>query len=93
MAPNISNLDRLQADDIAGAEKLYDGAINCAVEELAFGSTDNALDANDCTVDELLLGGSDSSPIDLYRFSLTNSATLSLSMSSSTIRLGTIDSR
>ena len=85
MAPNIGNLDRLQADDIAGAEKLYDGVIDCAVSELVLGSFNNALDANDCKVSELLPGSSDSSPIDLYRFSLTNSATLSLGMTSSTL--------
>ena len=85
MAPTIGNLDRLQADDIAGAEALYDGAINCAVSELAFGSIDNALDANDCTVNELLPGSSDTSPIDLYRFTLTNAATLSLGMTSPTL--------
>lgn len=85
MAPTIGNLDRLQADDIAGAEKLYDGVINCAVTELAFGSIKNTLDANDCTVSELLPGSGDTSPIDVYRFSLTNSATLSLSMTSVTL--------
>jgi len=85
MAPNISNLDRLQADDIAGAERLYDGVINCAVTELAFGSINNALDSNDCTVRELLPGSNDTSPIDLYRFSLTKPGILSLGMSSSTL--------
>jgi len=85
MAPSIGNLDRLQADDIAGAEKLYDGAINCVVSELAFGSFSNALGANDCKVSELLYGSSDTSPIDLYRFELTSSATLSLGMTSSTL--------
>jgi hypothetical protein len=85
MAPTIGNLDRLQADDIAGAEMLYDGAINCAVSELAFGSINNALDASDCTVSELFPGSSDTSPIDLYRFTLTNAATLSLSMTSPTL--------
>ena len=85
MAPSIGNLDRLQADDIAGAEALYDGAINCAVSELVIGSINNALDANDCTVNELLPGSSDTSPIDLYRFTLTNAATLSLSMTSMTL--------
>jgi hypothetical protein len=85
MSPNISNLDRLQADDIAGAEKLYDGKINCAFTELAFGSIKNTLDENDCKVSELLPGSSDSSPIDLYRFSLTSSATIRLGMTSSTL--------
>ena len=85
MAPSIGNLDRLQADDIAGAEALYDGVINCTVSELVIGSINNALDANDCTVNELLPGSSDTSPIDLYRFTLTNAATLSLSMTSMTL--------
>ncbi len=85
MAPNIGNLDRLQADDIAGAEKLYDGAINCVVQELGFGIISNALDAFDCTVSDLLPGSSDTSPIDLYRFELTNAAILNLSMSSATL--------
>jgi len=85
MAPSIGNLDRLQADDIAGAEKLYDGVINCVVSELEFGSFSNALDANDCKVSELLYGSSDTSPIDLYRFALISSATLSLGMTSSAL--------
>ena len=85
MAPNIGNLDRLQPDDIAGAEKLYDDAINCPFTELAFGSLENALDSTDCRVSELLPGSSDDSAIDLYRFSLTSSATISLGMTSSTL--------
>ena len=85
MAPNIGNLDRLQADDIAGAELLYGGAINCAVAELAFGSITNALEDTDCRVSELLPGSSDSSPIDLYSFALTSPATISLGMTSSTL--------
>lgn len=85
MAPNIGNLDRLQADDIAGAELLYDGVIKCAVGELVFGTITNALESSDCRVNELLPGSSDASPIDLYRFTLTNAATLSLGMTSSTL--------
>lgn len=85
MAPNIGNLDRLQADDIAGAEALYDGVINCAVSELAFGPITNGLDDTDCRVSELLPGSSDTSPIDIYRFALTSPATLSLGMTSSTL--------
>ena len=85
MAPDIGNLDRLQADDIAGAEKLYDGTINCVVQELGFGVINDALDANDCTVSELLPGSSDDSAIDLYRFELSSTATISLSMSSPTL--------
>ena len=85
MAPSISNLDRLQADDIAGAEKLYDGNIDCAVSDLAFGTINNALEGTDCKVSELHPGSSDISPIDLYRFTLSNSATLSLAMTSPTL--------
>jgi hypothetical protein len=85
MAPNIGNLDRLQADDIAAAEKLYDGTINCAVSDLAFGAIDNALDLSDCTVSELLPGSSDTSPIDLYRFSLSSSSTIHADMTSSSL--------
>ncbi|MEX0963723.1 MAG: matrixin family metalloprotease [Pseudohongiellaceae bacterium] len=85
MAPNIGNLDRLQADDIAGAEELYDGVIDCAVSDLSFGSTSNALDANDCTVSKLLPGSKDSSAIDVYQFTLTNAGLLELSMTSSTL--------
>lgn len=85
MAPTISNLDRLQADDIAGAEELYDGVIDCAVSDLAFGSISNALESTDCRVSELYPGSSDLSPIDLYRFTLTSSGLLSLSMSSATL--------
>jgi predicted Zn-dependent protease len=85
MAPDISNVDRLQADDIAGAEALYDPTIDCAVQQLSFGQINDALDASDCTVSELFPGSSDTSPIDLYRFQLSNSATLSLGMTSSTL--------
>jgi hypothetical protein len=85
MAPNIGNLDRLQLDDIAGAEKLYDGTINCVVNELVFGTITNALNASDCRVSELLPGSNDTSPVDLYRFALTNSGMLSLNMTSSSL--------
>jgi len=85
MAPNIGDVDRLQADDIAGAEELYDGVIDCAVSDLAFGSISNALDSTDCRVSELYPGSSDFSPIDLYRFTLTSSGVLNLNMSSATL--------
>jgi predicted Zn-dependent protease len=85
MAPSIGNLDRLQADDIAAAEKLYDGTINCAVSDLAFGAIDNALDLSDCTVSELLPGSSDTSPVDLYRFSLSSSSLIHVDMTSPTL--------
>lgn len=85
MAPNIGDVDRLQPDDIAGAEELYDGVIDCAVSDLAFGSISNALESSDCRVSELYPGSSDFSPIDLYRFTLTSSGIVSLNMSSTTL--------
>lgn len=85
MRPSVGNLDRLQADDIAGVEKLYDDRINCVVQELHFGLIRNSLDTGDCIVNDLLPGGGDTSHIDLYRFELAHMTTLNLSMSSASL--------
>ena len=82
MAPNISNIDSLQADDIKGANTLYGGLSNCDIAPLNFGSAVNALSGNDCTVAELTVGGTDTSFIDLYEFELEESTTLSFTMNS-----------
>lgn len=85
MAPDISNLDRLQADDIAAVEALYGGLSNCTISKLNFGLIANALDANDCTVQELTAGSTDSSFIDIYRFDLSSETLLEFTMTSSTL--------
>ncbi len=82
MAPTISSLDRLQADDIDGANALYSGLDNCEIKTMAFGGQADALEASDCTVAELTVGGDDTSFIDVYRLSLDSLTTVDLQMSS-----------
>ena len=66
MAPTLSDIDKLQEDDIAGVQQLYSGLTRCDVSRLALGRLDGALEPGDCTVDRLTVGGSDKSYIDLY---------------------------
>jgi len=85
MASTIGNLDRLQADDIAGVNALYSGLDNCQIQQLRFGTISAALDNTDCTVAELTVGGTDNSFIDLYQFELIATTQLEFTMSSSTL--------
>jgi hypothetical protein len=85
MAPTISSIDRLQADDIEGANALYSGLDNCEVKSIAFGGQADALEASDCTVAELTVGGDDSSFIDVYRLSLDSLTTVELQMTSQSL--------
>jgi hypothetical protein len=82
MAPNISNIDSLQQDDIAGVNTLYGGLENCTVMPLSFGTTKNSLSSGDCTVVDLTVGGTDTSFIDLYRFDLEATTTVQFAMES-----------
>lgn len=82
MAPNISNIDSLQADDIAGVNTLYGGLENCSIAALNFGTTTNSLSAGDCTVVDLTVGGTDTSFVDLYRFDLEATTTVQFTMES-----------
>ena len=74
MAPTISNLFRLQEDDIMGVDALYSGLHNCEIKQLRFGRSAESLDAADCTVKEMTVGGSDTSYIDLYRLEVEQPA-------------------
>jgi hypothetical protein len=85
MAPNIGNLDRLQADDIAGVNALYGGLNNCEIRPLAFGVLTDALEASDCTVSELTAGGQDSSFIDVYQLEVLAFTNITLEMTSPTL--------
>lgn len=85
MAPTIGNLDRLQADDIAGANALYSGLANCEIKPATFGSQSDALEASDCTVAELTVGGDDTSFIDVYELSVDSITTVDLQMTSETL--------
>ena len=85
MAPDISDIDRLQPDDIAGVKALYGGLDSCEIKDLDFGITHAALDSSDCRVQELTVGGDDTSYIDIYRFELHGTTKLEFTMSSSVL--------
>jgi len=85
MAPNISNLDRLQPDDIAGVNALYGGLDNCEIKPLAFGVVADALESSDCTVSELTVGGSDSSFVDVFQLEVLAFTNIALEMTSPTL--------
>lgn len=85
MAPNIGDLDRLQSDDIAGANALYSGLANCEIKAAAFGSQSGALQASDCTVAELTVGGDDTSFIDVYELYVDTTTTVTMQMTSQSL--------
>ncbi len=85
MAPNIGDVFQLQADDIAGVEKLYGGLANCNIRKFNFGLIKNTLDNNDCTVDQLTVGNSDRSPIDVYEFDIASTTTFDFTMTSANL--------
>lgn len=82
MASNISNLDRLQEDDIAGANSLYGGLSNCQVKPLRLGVINDSLSSDDCTVDELTAGTGDGSFVDIFSVTLTSPGRLAVTMTS-----------
>jgi len=84
MAPRITDLDQLQADDIAGAKALYTPQGACPVVDIAPNRlVRNALGLPDCRVNQLLGAGSDDSFIDVYRLTLTTTTRLVIDMRSS----------
>lgn len=85
MRPNIGGTFALQADDIAGANKLYGGFNNCPFSTLDFGVVGGQLANGDCTVQQVVGGGSDSSLVDIYRFELLQATTVSLTMNSAAV--------
>ena len=85
MAPNIGNLDRLQADDIAGVNALYDGLSNCTIRPLKLGAVNDALSAGDCQVFELTAGGDDNSFVDVFQFALSSPASMRIEMTSESL--------
>lgn len=72
MASRVGNLFRLQDDDIAGANTLYKGELNCDNRPLSFGLTFDALKQGDCRVREIMVGGTDTSFVHLYRLQLAD---------------------
>lgn len=80
MNPTVGNIDRLQPDDIEGANTLYGGLSNCAVTTASFGRFSDALEPGDCTVRQLMVGGDDTSFIDVRRLELSTTTSLLLEM-------------
>jgi hypothetical protein len=86
MAPTIGNLDSLQADDIAGANALYQPGTECHIADLPLNAArHNSLAAGDCRVFDLFQGGDDTSYVDAYRIQLDQSTTLALQMHSTAL--------
>jgi len=82
MMPSISNIDRLQDDDIKAVEKLYGGKENCNIKTLKYGITRNSLAPPDCTVMQFTVGSDDDSHLDIYSFSLDKQTKLEFSIKS-----------
>ena len=86
MAPAITNLDTLQADDIEGANALYDGPGDCEIQDISLNMVlDNALQDGDCAVLELYGGGEDTSFVDTYRLNLAAETSVSIMMESAVL--------
>lgn len=85
MRPSIGSTFTLQADDIAGATKLYGGYSNCPVKTLGFGAVGGELSSGDCAIKDLVGGGSDTSLADVYEFELLQTTSIVLNMQSSAV--------
>lgn len=86
MSTRISNLDRLTADDIAGATQLYGPPTACPIRSLSLNTQRRErLDEEDCRVRQLYGYGSDDSPVDVWQLELTQSTELQLRMASNTL--------
>jgi hypothetical protein len=84
MAPRITDLDSLAADDIAGINSVYGSPdASCLITDLTNRSViRNTLAEGDCRIQDLFNGGSDSSFVDTYRLTLSEPTTLNLAMQS-----------
>lgn len=86
MAPKVSDLDTLTADDRAGALRLYGAPTTCPITALGVNSLMRAgLVDGDCRVQQLYSNGNDTSLVDTYRLVLTQPTTLRLRMSSTSL--------
>ncbi len=83
MAPGISNLYWLQADDIAGANAIYGGTDSCLVREMVpSAAVNDSLGNSDCRVLDLFGGSVDTSFVDVYSLRLTKDTDLDFVMHS-----------
>jgi hypothetical protein len=78
MAPNYGSVHTLQADDIAGANAIYEST-QCEVRNLVVSSTvTDSLNDGDCRVSDLFGTSRDSSFVDVYRVTLAKAAELDI---------------
>lgn len=78
MAPTITNLHQLQADDIAGANALY-SSTTCLVHDLTASITVNdSLGNGDCRVRDAFGGSTDTSFVDIYKLKLDRTTDLDI---------------
>lgn len=86
MAPRISSIDSLQADDISGANALYGGPGDCDIPDIQLGAViDDSLSAGDCVMFQLYNGGNDTSFVDTYRLTLEKETAVAILMESSSL--------
>jgi hypothetical protein len=83
MAPTLTDLSTLQADDVAGVKAIYGGTGACLVRDVSANvARQESLGTGDCQVRDLF-GGNDTSFVDVYRLRLAKTMTLDFAMSSS----------
>jgi hypothetical protein len=83
MAPNYGSVNRLQADDIAGANAMYGSTGSCLVRDLVPSVTlADGLAAGDCRVRDLFTGSNDDSFVDVYKLTLARATDVDIQMHS-----------
>jgi hypothetical protein len=86
MQPHISDIDSLQMDDIAGANAIYAQRVTCQISELPLNAfVRDSLAPGDCRMMDLQGGGQDTSFVDAYRLTLTQSTRLRIAMQSAQV--------
>ncbi|MEX0619728.1 MAG: matrixin family metalloprotease [Pseudohongiellaceae bacterium] len=85
MRDSIGNVDRLQTDDIDGANARYGGLTACHVPLLPLAPISDSLSGGDCTVQKLMGGGTDDSFIDIYRVELDSTTSIAAAMNADTL--------
>lgn len=84
MAPRITDMHELQADDVAGVNALYTATTQCRTVALSMNTlVRDSLNAPDCKIQELFAAGSDDSFVDVYKLVLKSATRVILDMRSS----------
>jgi hypothetical protein len=86
MAPKLGDLDRLTADDKAGAALLYGPPQTCPVRALALNSQRrDSLGGDDCSIRQLYGYGNDTSLVDTWRLELQQETNVRVRMASTAL--------